>query len=48
MLIVSPRMCWRQATVRPPKSEAATALPSDVVIGVVHAIHSSSPASITA
>jgi hypothetical protein len=40
-------MCWRQATVRPLKSEAANAAPNEVVIGVVHAIHSSSAASIT-
>jgi hypothetical protein len=39
-------MCWRQATVRPLKSEAATAAPNEVVIGVVQAIHSSSAASI--
>ena len=47
MQIVSARMCWRQATVRPLKSEAASAAPNEVVIGVVHAIHSSSAASIT-
>ena len=47
MQIVSAVMCWRQATVRPLKSEAATAVPNEVVIGVVHAIHSSSAASIT-
>ncbi len=47
MQIVSARMCWRQATVRPLKSEAASAAPNEVVMGVVHAIHSSSAASIT-
>ena len=47
MQIVSARMCWRQATVRPLKSEAVSAAPNEVVIGVVHAIHSSSAASIT-
>ena len=47
MQIVEARMCWRQATVRPLKSEAASAAPNEVVIGVVHAIHSSSAASIT-
>jgi hypothetical protein len=40
-------MCWRQATVRPLKSEAATAAPNEVVIGVVQAIHSSSASSTT-
>ena len=44
--IVSTVMCWRQASVRPVRSEAATAAPNEVVIGVVHAIHSSSAASI--
>jgi len=45
MQIVSDRMCWRQATVRPLKSEPANPAPTEVVIGVVHAIHSSSAAS---
>jgi hypothetical protein len=45
MQIVSARMCWRHAMVRPLKSEAATVAPNEVVIGVVHAIHSSSAAS---
>lgn len=36
MQIVSARMCWRQATVRPLKSEAASAAPNEVVIGVVY------------
>jgi uncharacterized protein len=45
MQIVSDRMCWRQATVRPLKSEPANPAPNEVVIGVVHAIHSGSAAS---
>ena len=47
MQIVSGTMCWWHATVRPERSEAATSAPNAVVIGVVHAIHSSSAASIT-
>ena len=46
MQIVSDRMCCRQATVRPARSLALTSAPNAVVIGVVHAIHSTSASSI--
>jgi hypothetical protein len=45
MQMESGRMCWWHATVRPDRSEAATSAPNPVVIGLVHAIHSSSAVS---